>query len=566
MHLEARGTELPGTAPQRRTDQPSRPDNGHVNHAAPPLERLAKTIVSCERVDELLPELAQRFSEAVGADLVVVRLRDGDRLVTRAALGFRGAGEGQHAHAVDLVEERAVDSGPIKLDPGRGGDALISHALSEEQILTVHALPLRDGARLEGMVLLGWRTVIDLDEEQRTLLASLAAPIGPALVRFRAIAERDAALAASERALQLRDEVLGVVAHDLRNPLNVITTATELLLRRITDPAQRRHLDRIVRSVQRADRLVRDLLEVNAIEGSGLTIDKRRSEVVEVVLTAIESQQVLAANASVVLGTDLSPQLPAVLADEARIQEVLENLISNAIKFNQPGGSVIVGAAKADGELRIWVRDNGQGIPPEHLPQVFDRFWQGVKRDRRGAGLGLAICRAIIDAHGGRIWAESEPGAGTTMSFTLPVARAPSTEVPAPPAPILLVDDRPENLVALTAILADPRYRLVTANSGEEALREALREDFVVALLDVAMPGMDGLEVAGHLKKLSRYRDVPILFVTAFGDDPEEIHRAYAAGGADYLVKPLDPEVVRKKVAVFVELSQRSRAATQGPP
>jgi len=129
----------------------------------------------------------------------------------------------------------------------------------------------------------------------------------------------------------------------------------------------------------------------------------------------------------------------------------------------------------------------------------------------------------------------------------------------AQPVNLLLVDDRPENLVALGAILSDPRYRLVTATSGEEALREALRDDFVVALIDVAMPGMDGLEVARHLKKLARYRDIPILFVTAFGDDPEEIHRAYAAGGADYIVKPLDPEVVRKKVAVFVELAQRHR-------
>jgi CheY-like chemotaxis protein/anti-sigma regulatory factor (Ser/Thr protein kinase) len=316
--------------------------------------------------------------------------------------------------------------------------------------------------------------------------------------------------------------------------------------------------------VHRADRLVRDLLEVNAYEGSGLTIDKRRVEVVEVVLSAIESQQILAADASVVLGTDLSPELPAILVDELRIQEVLENLISNAIKFNVPGGAVTIGASHTGGMMKFWVKDSGTGIPEEHLPHVFDRFWQGVKRDKRGAGLGLAICRAIIDAHGGKIWAESDPGVGTTMSFTLPIAPARMGRIEPLRSNLLLVDDRPENLMALGAILADPRYRLVTATSGEEALREALREDFVLALIDVAMPGMDGLEVARHLKKLARYRDIPILFVTAFGDDPEEVHRAYAAGGADYIVKPLDPEVVRKKVAVFVELAQRHRAPDPG--
>ena len=122
---------------------------------------------------------------------------------------------------------------------------------------------------------------------------------------------------------------------------------------------------------------------------------------------------------------------------------------------------------------------------------------------------------------------------------------------------LLLVDDRPENLLALKVILERPEYRLVTATTGDEALGLALRETFAVALIDIAMPGMDGLEVAVHLKELERSRDIPIIFITAFVDDPEEIHRAYSAGGADYLVKPLDAEIVRKKVAVFVDLPKR---------
>jgi CheY-like chemotaxis protein len=132
-------------------------------------------------------------------------------------------------------------------------------------------------------------------------------------------------------------------------------------------------------------------------------------------------------------------------------------------------------------------------------------------------------------------------------------------------ANILLVDDRPENLLALQSILERPDYRLVSADSGEKALRLALREQFAVALIDIAMPGMNGLEVASHLKELERSRDIPIIFVTAFGDDPEEIHRAYAAGGADYLVKPLDAEIVKKKVAVFVDLSRRHHESERPP-
>ncbi len=518
--------------------------------------------MSADTVEELLPDLARQFAAAAEADLVAVRLREGDQVLTRATYGLEPGNEVAHGKSIEMLE-RFEQSRPIEVDAAHPEDEPVGPVALSDAIPAAYALPLRDRDGIAGTILIGWRKPTTLGEGQRELLTAMAAPVGGSIAKLEAIAERDQAIAKAERALALRDEILGVVAHDLRNPLNVITTAVELLQTKLTEPSQKRHLDRVVRSVQRADRLVRDLLEVNAIEGSGLTIDKRPVEVVEVVLQAIESQHMLAANASVVLGTDLSPALPTVLADELRIQEVLENLISNAIKFTPQGGTVVIGAAPMDDALKIWVRDTGAGIPADHLPHVFDRFWQGIKRDRRGAGLGLSICRAIIDAHGGRIWADSTHGQGATLSFTLPVAsKIERPVVAARSANLLLVDDRPENLVALGAILEDPRYHLVSCTSGTEALREALRVDFSIALIDVAMPMMDGLEVAGHLKKLSRYRDLPIIFVTAFGDDPEEIHRAYAAGGADYIVKPLDPEVVRKKVAVFVELAQRNRPPT----
>jgi CheY-like chemotaxis protein len=264
----------------------------------------------------------------------------------------------------------------------------------------------------------------------------------------------------------------------------------------------------------------------------------------------------------VLLSSDLTPDLPQVSADEERLLQVIENLISNAVKFSRSGDVVTLGAVSTGREVRITVKDTGPGIPREHLPRLFDRFWQARRHDRRGTGLGLTICKAIVEGHGGRIWAESTVGEGTTMSFTLPVeataAQRPSGDVI---YNVLLVDDRPENLLALKSILQQPSYRLLTAQSGEEALKLALREHLDVALIDVAMPGMDGVEVAGHMKALERCRDVPILFVTAFGQDPTEIHRAYAAGGADYLVKPLDPDIVRKKVAVFANLRRKNGAS-----
>ena len=367
---------------------------------------------------------------------------------------------------------------------------------------------------------------------------------------------------ALEEAVRSRDAVLSAVVHDLRNPLHIISLATGTLLSSVNDSSIRRSVERIMRSAQRADRMIGDLLTISALETGRLVIDTQPVQTAELILSAIESQFTLAAASSVIVAPDLLPELPPMEADEERLMDVLENLIGNAIKFTAPGGTISVGASHSDSHIKIWVKDSGSGIAPEQLPYIFDRFWQAKKKERRGIGLGLSICKGIVEAHGGRIWAESEHGVGTTMFFTVPQATQREVATgPADIANVLLVDDRPENLLALRAILERPEYRVVTAKSGQEALALVLRERFAVALVDIAMPDMTGLEVAMHLKELDRSRDIPIIFVTAFGDDPEEIHRAYSAGGADYLVKPLDPEIVRKKVAVFVDLSRRQRRA-----
>jgi len=373
-------------------------------------------------------------------------------------------------------------------------------------------------------------------------------------------AELHARIRTLEDAVRARDSVLSVVAHDLRNPLNIVSLAATTLLSQLGDAATRRTVERILRSAQRADQMLRDLLAISAIETGVFAVEPAPVDAAELILGALESQSSLAAAASVIVAADVSPGLPLLRGDEKRLVDVLENLIGNSVKFTAPGGSITIGANNQGHEILLWVKDSGAGISSEQLPHIFDRFWQAQKKERRGIGLGLSICKAIVEAHGGRIWAESDPGVGTTMFFTIPAVpqieqKARSSEV----AKILLVDDRAENLLALRAILEGPDYQLVTAKSGQEALALALRETFAVALLDIAMPGMSGLEVAVHLKELERSRDIPLIFVTAFGDDPEEIHRAYSAGGADYLVKPLDPEVVRKKVAVFVDLSRRQR-------
>jgi signal transduction histidine kinase/FixJ family two-component response regulator len=530
------------------------PEHEGQRHYPEALELLLEAAFSCRSSSELISKLLELLSRSAPVDLAVALLREGTSLVAKASLGCTSSAAQELSISVsDALEgrERPAPELFTVRDPSR--------ILPGEPLTGLLCVPLLHAEELLGVIYLGTFDSRQPAAAQLGLLAALAAPCAAALAK-------QAALEALERDVRARDDVLRVVAHDLQNPLNVISMAANMLLTRVSEQSARRPIERIVRSVQRATRLLRDLLDIGAIEEGHFAIERRRLDPTALILSALESQQSLAADASVITATDLSPALPPIDADEERLLEVLENLIGNAIKFTSPGGTISVGACAENEQIKLWVADNGSGIPEQQLPHIFDRFWQAKRGDRRGTGLGLTICKGIVEAHEGQIWAESTPGKGTTLFFTLPAADFPDSRYQATNvANILLVDDRPENLMALKTILERPDYRLVTAESGDKALRVALREQFAVALIDIAMPGMNGLEVATHLKELERSRDIPIIFVTAFGDDPEEIHRAYAAGGADYLVKPLDAEIVKKKVAVFVDLSRRRRPSNRPP-
>jgi signal transduction histidine kinase/CheY-like chemotaxis protein len=516
-------------------------------------EMLATALTHDANLDDLLARALKLVKNVAKSDIEIVCLRAGNEWRCRTAGLENGNLSFAPCRDEHLLEQIPADQGLHSLPVAAAEKLLGTDVAHHDGIRLWHCLPLANSGERLGVVYLGMPQDQEFSDEDKHLLGALGAGTMTALAFHL---QRDAL----ERAVRARDQVLAVVAHDLKNPLNVIAIAATTLLQRFSDSSARRPIDRIIRSAQRADRMIRDLVEIDAIEMGRLSLERHPIEPADVILAALDSQQALAAEASVIIGTDLSPELPGIDADEERLHGVLENLIGNAIKFTGAGGHITVGAAQRESEIMVWVKDSGVGIPPEHMPHIFDRFYQASRAERRGTGLGLTICKGIVDAHGGRIWAESVPGEGATLFFTLPATPVRVTTKKTPPvktANILLVDDRPENLVALEAILDRPEYRLITATSGEEALSIALRETFAVALIDISMPGMNGLEVAVNLKALERSRDIPIIFITAFGNDPEEIHQAYSAGGADYLVKPLDTEIVRKKVAVFVELSRR---------
>jgi PAS domain S-box-containing protein len=235
-----------------------------------------------------------------------------------------------------------------------------------------------------------------------------------------------------ERALAARDDVLRIVAHDLRNPLSTITMQASLLERQEPEPERRDQTPRLVitRSSQRMTSLIQDLLDVALVEAGQLKIERERLSASDLVREAVDAQALLASAEGLDVRVESGRDLPLVWGDHKRLLQVFENLIGNAIKFTPRGGRITLTAAPADGAVRFAVADTGAGIAPESVPHVFDRFWQATTRKRSlGAGLGLPITKGIVEAHGGRIWLESAVGRGCTFFFTIPSA---PTEAGAP--------------------------------------------------------------------------------------------------------------------------------------
>lgn len=307
-------------------------------------------------------------------------------------------------------------------------ESLVQHdehrrALRALDIRSLMAVPLVARGRL-----LGALTFVSSRDDHRYGADDL--PLARDLADRAALAIENARLYRTAReAIEARDHVLGVVAHDLRNPLTAIS-ATATVLRQYFLPdsagAAREALDGIVQASERATRLVQDLLEIRRITAGRLALTRAHVPVIPLVEECAAAHRALAAAASLHLAVDTADSDAVVWADGHRLRQVFDNLIGNAVKFTPAGGRVTLGAAARGAEVVFWVADTGPGIEPDVLPRLFDRFWQGREGDRRGAGLGLAIAKEVVDAHDGRIWAESRPGSGSTFYFSVPLAIQPA--------------------------------------------------------------------------------------------------------------------------------------------
>jgi len=354
---------------------------------------------------------------------------------------------------------------------------------------------------------------------------------------------------------RMRAEFLAMVSHELRTPLSSVKgSITTLLDPSITlNPAETHQFHQIIDTqTDRMRELIADLLDVARIESGTLSVLPKPAEVADLIAEAHNAFQ--SGGAKHELYTEFAPDLPLILADRLRIIQVLCNLLSNAARYSPDRLPIRVSAAREGLLVVISVSDKGKGIPAESLPHLFGKFSRNeAENQSEETGLGLAICKGIVEAHGGRIWAESDgPGMGTTVSFTVPAVGQPTNVSPAKGTQpltrsssqameermrILVVDD---DLLALRYVrdtLAKAGYTTIVTGDPQEALVLMYEKKPHLALLDLMLPGTDGIDL---MKEILEINNVPVIFLSAYDQD-QMIARAFDMGAADYVVKPFSP-------------------------
>jgi len=418
-----------------------------------------------------------------------------------------------------------------------------------------------------------------LEARNRTLAASLET----AAERQQLFLREQKARVEAEQLNQLKDEFLATLSHELRTPLNAMLGWSQLLLQGARDEAmQRRGLETIERNARAQSQLIEDMLDMSRLIAGKVRLDAKTIAPGEFVLAAVETARPAAMKKRIQLTTVLDPDAGPVAGDIARMQQVMSNLISNAIKFTEPGGKITIALRREDEGVAIDVTDTGIGIAPDFLPYVFDRFRQADASSARrhgGLGLGLAIARQLVELHGGTI-SVSSPGVDRGATFTLHLPPPPPQEVqPSSVAEVrslynagnasadlsglsvLVVDDEPDSLELVQQVLADTGITILSAASAQEALRglERHRPDLLIS--DIGMPLMDGFELIRQVRALRdrQAAGVPAIALTAFSRK-EDQQRALEAGFDEYLAKPLRPSVLVQAVLAIVERKALLRA------
>ena len=541
---------------------------GRQRREAEVLAELARTLNTAQDVSTVLQRVVDGAKELCRCDLTSVALRETESgaVVMRNRAGEYRGGQGR------LVIEPGRGAGGLVLESGRPfrsdnmtADPRITHhhahRVRAEGVVATLVVPIMVDGRVEGLLYVHRRAPKPFNDRTETVLLQLAEYAAIAIHNMRLLAHEHQMRAEAESASRTKDEFLATLSHELRSPLQPLLNWAYLLRSPNLDPASaERALDAIERSTKTLGQLIEDLLDVSRIVTGKLRLQPRPVRLPAVVRAAMEAVEPAALARSVTLEMRIEPDLPAVMGDPDRLQQVLWNLLSNGIKFTPKGGRVTVTVAGRNSEVTLTVADTGAGIKREFLPHVFERFRQAESSTNRaygGLGLGLAIVRHLVELHGGSVAVQSEgEGQGATFSVRLPVAaasrsaeRAPATVTTDGPVGqsltglrLLIVDDEADAREVMRFMLERGGALVRTADSAAQAL-DAIREarpDLLIS--DIGMPVEDGYVLVRRLRAMEEGlgRRLPAIALTAYASE-EDTRRALAAGFDAHLSKPVDP-------------------------
>ena len=423
---------------------------------------------------------------------------------------------------------------------------------------------------LERLAAVGNVSFVDRPVQRRTFLATVRGALRARARQYE-----------SRRAIEARDEFLAMLGHELRNPLSAVQFATDLIMRRsLTDAWVVKHADTIDRQTAHLNRLVDDLLDVSRVTSGKVVLRKESAVLGPLVRRCVESLQTMADAHGLALATHVETDQIPVEADVVRLEQVVINLVTNAIKYTPRGGRIDIEVSRGEaegeegerrGEALLVVRDTGVGIPSDHLESIFDVFSQaptGLDRAKGGLGLGLTLVRALVGMHGGTVDARSEGvGKGSAFRVRLPLAVSATgvagvmrTAVPVvhESVRIVLVEDNVDIRETLTELLVLDGYWVEGAADGPQGLTRILSEVPNVALIDVGLPGFDGYEVARRAR--SHLGDAPVLIAMTGYGQPDDRARAFEAGFDDHVVKPVSVE----ELSAAIERMRSKKIAGSG--
>ncbi|HET7369202.1 MAG TPA: response regulator [Gammaproteobacteria bacterium] len=350
-----------------------------------------------------------------------------------------------------------------------------------------------------------------------------------------------------------KDQFLAVLAHELRNPLSPIVTGIKLL-----EKYGRQHdgLDRVREMMDRQAahliRLIDDLLDVARISSGKINVEIKHIDLAESLKQAADSVESLLAEKDHKLTIAPMTEAMTVAADADRLTQVIANLLNNAVRYTDQGGRIELSCERDGNEAMIRVTDNGQGISKEMHEKIFEQFVQGDSRGR-GLGLGLALVQRLVAMHGGRVSADSAgPGHGSTFTVWIPLAEAAAAVVEEPlvvkeddrPLNIVLIEDEADIRDSVAALLESWGHNVIVAPEGERGLELIFSDKPEVAIIDIAMPGMDGYAVARQVRQQGDHDGTRLIAMTGFGRD-EDRRRAFEAGFNEHITKPATPDVLR---------------------